>query len=99
MGGTLNYTDFRNYFREKYGLTHNESKEICDMVLETIKECLILNDAIDIQGFGRMESKFYQASRRKHPVTKIMYDVPAKHKLKFTAYKPFKDQWEDSKSE
>ena len=76
----------------EFSLTRTESEKIIDYILEDIANFISIDDRVFFRGFGSFTREKRKASRRRHPKTKKMINLPAYHTVKFTPSKALQEK-------
>ena len=87
----MNKTDLVAAVAQKTGLTKKDADRVVGAAIDTITECLIKGEKVQLSGFGIFEVKEREARVGRNPHTKEMIQIPATKLPAFKASKTLKD--------
>lgn len=73
----MNKQDLSDRISKKTGLAAKEVRTIIDATFEEIKNILLENDEIRINGFARFYNKFHKEKQGRNPATNQIATIPA----------------------
>ena len=77
------------------GLTHQQSRQIIDDILDQIFDCLSTGEEVQITNFGRFELRKHSGRTMKNPNTGERHDVPDRYLVHFNPSSNFVDRFQD----
>lgn len=81
----INRKQFGRKFAEKYGITYQDSEQICRNIFELLGELLYEEkEDVVISGFGAFKRKTAKPKKIRHPSTGEMITMPEREFVKFT---------------
>lgn len=72
------------------GITIKETTELVDVVLDTLKDCLLEGEEVKLSGFGTFKTVEREARKGRNPKTGEEIDIPATKAPKFSFANTFK---------
>lgn len=84
-------TDFISKVAEKSGYTKKDSKEVIELVLESITEAIAEEGELRLSGFGVFELAESAAREGRNPQTGEAMMIPAKKRMAFRCAQNVKD--------
>ena len=87
----MNKTELIAAVAEKAGLTKKDAERVVNATFETITDCLVKGDKVQLSGFGIFEVKAREARVGRNPRTKETIEIPATRLPAFKASKTLKD--------
>lgn len=87
----MNKTDLVAAVAQKTGLTKKDADRVVCATIDTITECLIKGEKVQLSGFGIFEVKEREARVGRNPHTKETIQIPATKLPAFKASKTLKD--------
>lgn len=79
----MNKSDLMRAVAEATELTHADSKEIIDVMLDVMKKALAEGESISLVGFGSFSVVTRSARKGRNPQTGKEISVPARRVVKF----------------
>ena len=83
MPNTLTKTDIVESVRDQLGFQKNESTEIIEVLIETIKQSLESGEDVMISGFGKFQVKNKRQRRGRNPTTNEDLILPPRRVVTF----------------
>ncbi|MBI5376768.1 MAG: integration host factor subunit alpha [Candidatus Schekmanbacteria bacterium] len=83
--------DLKDRIREELGLSKQESSEMVEQILNTIRETLSKGEDIILSGFGKFEIRTKRERTGRNPKTGVPYTISARKVVNFKPSKLFKD--------
>ena len=87
----MNKTELAAVVAQKTGLTKKDAERVLNATLETVTECLVKGEKVQLSGFGIFEVKEREARVGRNPRTKESIQIPASRQPAFKASKSLKD--------
>ena len=87
----MNKTDLVAAVAQKTGLTKKDADRIVCAAIDTITQCLVKGEKVQLSGFGIFEVKEREARVGRNPHTKETIQIPATKLPTFKASKTLKD--------
>lgn len=87
----MNKTELIAVVAQKAGLTKKDAERVVCATLDTITDCMIKGEKVQLSGFGIFEVKEREARVGRNPRTKESIEIPATKTPTFKASKALKD--------
>ena len=89
--------DFTKFYATEKDLTIHQAKREVDQFFAILTEAIVVNDEVNITGFGKFYKLHTKAKEGINPKTRAKITIQAYTSAKFSAGKELKDAVRDSK--
>jgi DNA-binding protein HU-beta len=89
--------DFIKFYAKEKNITMHEAKREVDTFFEIFTKAIVLNEEVNITGFGKFYKLHAQAKDGINPKTRAKIVIPAYISIKFTSGKELKNAVRDNK--
>ena len=91
----MNKTQLISVVAEKSGIARKDAERVVNATFETVAQCLVKGEKVQLSGFGIFESKVREARIGRNPRTKEAIQIPASRQPVFKPSKMLKEAVEE----